>query len=171
MPEKTIQELINNVKEIKEEEIASLREEMSFLRSKFYNYTEVKKMEAFETTQKIDSLEQDSKMKNLRIVGIPEEPSEDLQQKIFMLATQKLDLQSIEEEDIDQCYRLGKVNNLKARDVIVKFKSKERRDLVYRCRRNMPREDPPIYINEELTQSRSKLFCRFMKENEWKTVG
>ena len=52
--------------------------------------------------------------------------------------------------------------------MIAKFTSRETRNLVYSCRRNMPRDDRPVYINEDLTQPRSKLFftARRMKKSE-----
>ena len=159
--EKTIQEVTETMKQLKENEIANSKEEVQFLRSKLYNHTDVKKMESVETKQKIDDLEQDSKLNNLRIVGISEDVDigdENLQQKLLTIANGKLNLQTITEDDIDQCYRLGEPNNLKARDVIVRFNSREKRNLVFKCKRNMPREDPPIYINEDLTQPRNKLF-------------
>ncbi len=159
--EKTIQELTESMNQIKEKDMADLKEEVQFLRSKLYNHAEVKKMESIHTKQKIDDLEQESKLNNLRIVGIPEDINvndENLLQKFLTIANEKLNLQAITKDDIDQCYRLGKPNDLKARDVIVRFNNREKRNLVFKCKRNMPREDPPIYINEDLTQPRNKLF-------------
>ena len=157
----TIHELTESLKQIKEKEMVDLKEEVQFLRSKLYNHTEVKKMEYIDTKQKIDDLEQESKLNNLRIVGIAEDADideENLQQKFLTIANEKLNLQAITKDDIDQCYRLGKPNDHKPRDVIVRFNSREKRNLVFKCKRNMPREDRPIYINEDLTQSRDKLF-------------
>ena len=111
IPETSIYESIHeNIAALKKKEIVGLREEVSFLRSKLYDHTEVKKPESIETKQRIDTLEQDSKMNNLRIVGIPEAIDEDLQHKILDMIQQKLNLSSIGEADIRQCYRLGKAN-------------------------------------------------------------
>ena len=90
-----------------------------------------------------------------------------LQQKILEIVNEKLNLQNIHEKDINSCYRLGKTNEPRTRDVIVRFGSREKRNLIYQCRRNMPREDQPIYINEDLTPRRSKLFydARRMKKS------
>ncbi len=81
-----------------------------------------------------------------------------MQQRVFEIATKKLNLQTISESDIDLCYRMGKANESKTRDVILRFGCREKRNLLYRCRRNMPREDRQIYINEDLTTRRNKLF-------------
>ena len=140
------------------EQTIQLKEEIESLKSKIYNQAEKEKTESTKTMLKMDDIEQDSKLNNLRIVGIPEEEGEVLHQKILQIATKKLNLQTISESDINLCYRLGKTDGSKARDVIVRFSSRDKRNLIYRCRRNMPREDQPIYINEDLTQRRNKLF-------------
>ena len=86
---------------------------------------------------------------------------------MLSITKQKLNLDAVEESDIDLCYRLGRAYDSKVRDVIVKFTSRDKRNLVYRCKRNMPREDPAIFINEDLTQTRNKLFfdARCMKKH------
>ena len=60
----------------------------------------------------MDDIEQDSKLNNLRLVGIPEDEGELLQEKVLVIANEKLNLQTISESDISQCYRLGKANEL-----------------------------------------------------------
>ena len=162
--DKTIQNLKEEVNEARNRESEmiqqsnNLKEEIEFLKSKLYNQTEKEKTESTKAMLKMDDIEQDSKLNNLRLVGIPEEEGEILQQKVLEIATKRLNLQTISESDIDLCYRLGKTNESKTRDVIVRFGSREKRNLIYRCRRNMPREDQPIYINEDLTIRRNKLF-------------
>ncbi len=100
------------------------------------------------------------------LVGVREEEEENLQEKVLTIFKEKLNLQGMCENDIDLYYRFGHAVQSKVRDVVVRFQSREKRNLVYRCRRNMPRDDPPIYINEDLTLIRSKLFydARRMKK-------
>ncbi len=78
----------------------------------------------------MDDIEQDSKLNNLRMVEIPEEEGEILQQKVLEIVTKKLNLQTINENDIDLCYRPGKTNESKNRDVIARFASREKRNLI-----------------------------------------
>ncbi len=171
--EKTIHDLKDEVSAAKKKELdmieqaGQLKEEIEVLKSKLFNQAERTKGDTIKTMLKMDDIEQDSKLDNLRIVGIPEEEEEILQQKVLEIANEKLNLQTINEEDINLCYRLGKANQSKTRDVIVRFSSREKRNLIYRCRRNMPREDHPIYINEDLTTRRNKLFydARSMKKS------
>ena len=165
---KIIDDLKKEVTMLKEETIENLKEEITVWKSKFYNHSEAKKIETAETNLKLDRLEQESKLNNLRIVGIAEEDDEDLKNKVLSITKHKLNLDAVCDDDIDICYRLGKACDSKVRDVIVKFTGREKRNLVYRCKRNMPREDPAIFINEDLTQSRNKLFydARCMKKHD-----
>ncbi len=102
-------------------------------------------------------LEQQSKMKNLRIVGLSEENGEDLEEKIIDLVQDNLNLTTIDSSDIETACRLGKVTREKTREVLVRFRDEDTRNLIYKCRRNIPRE-AHIYINEDLTAMRGKLY-------------
>ena len=54
---------------------------------------------------------------------------------------------------------MGKHSHTKARDILVTFSSREKRDAVYHNKRNMPRDETnPVFINEDLTLHRGKLF-------------
>ncbi len=158
---KAIEEDLKSVKE-RESQISEqnevLKKQIGKLESKLYIQAEEKFAESTETKTRIDDIEQESKLNNLRFVGIPEEEGEDLHNKVLNITKEKLNLQSIAGSDIDLCYRLGRAVDGKHRDILVRFQSRDKRNLIYRCRRNMPREDPPVYINEDLTLRRSKLF-------------
>ncbi len=149
------------------EQTNHLKEEIETLKSKLYNQAEKEKSESTKAMLKIDDIEQESKLNNLRLVGIHEEEAEILQQKVVEIIRDKLNLQAINGSDINTCYRLGKPNESKTRDVIVRFNSRDKRNLIYQCKRNMPRENQPIYINEDLTLRRNKLFydARSMKKS------
>ncbi len=165
---KSMDEIISKIKvdvdEAKENEkttkkhAENLMEELSSMKCKLYNQAEQKKIDTSKAKEKMDTLEQESKLNNLRFAGIPEEEDEILKEKILNIVKVKLNLNVIGENDIDLCYRLGKSSVAKVRDVMVKFTSREKRNLIYRCRRTMPRQDPPIFINEDLTVFRNKLF-------------
>ena len=162
--EKTIQDLREEVSAARKRETDmiqqtnNLKENIELLKSKLYNQAEREKTISTKTILKMDDIEQDSKLDNLRMVGIPEEEGEILKNKVIEITNEKLNLHNISESDINLCYRLGKTNESKTRDVIVRFNNREKRNLIYRCRRSMPREDHPIYINEDLTTRRNKLF-------------
>ncbi len=110
-------------------------------------------------TSTIDRLEQDKKMNNIRIVGIPEEEDKDIREKVLE-TTKKLKLpKQIQDEDLHRVCRMGRQRLNKSRDILVTFKQHEIRDIVYQNKMTMPRdENQPTFINEDLTLHRGKLF-------------
>ncbi len=113
--------------------------------------------------EKIDQLEQGTKMSNIKITGIIEEEEEDIKAKVVDLIRDQLKVYSIKLEDINEAGRMGKKNHTKTRDVIVKFNHSILRDTIYRKRKQLRRSDNPVYINEDLTQYRSQLFFEARK--------
>ncbi len=107
---------------------------------------------------KVDQLEQDSKEKNLRFVGLPEEEDENLKSKVIQVLNNKMHLTHITTKNIDDAFRMGKPKSIGPRDIIVKFSDRSTKNVVYHSRLKMPRQENPIYINEDITTRRSKLF-------------
>ncbi len=107
----------------------------------------------------IDQFEQDKKLNNIRIVGISESEQEDVLEKVLNV-TNKLKLSNqIKADDIMSACRMGRHSPDKPRDVLVTFRSRERRDAVYHNKKSMPRNDAqPVFFNEDLTLHRGKLF-------------
>lgn len=105
----------------------------------------------------IDDLKQEKLENNVRIVGL-EEHDRDEDDVHKMAKEYKMKLKK---SDIAEIIRLGKQGKKKkCRDVIVRFKDKAKREEFYRCRK-MNREKNAmqgVYINDHLTESRSKLF-------------
>ena len=104
----------------------------------------------------MENLEKQSKMKNVRIVGLPEEsPTEDLMTKIKKL-TQDLELNQDETlEGIDTVLRLGKPTKKdtdKPRQVLLTFKSIEGRNKFIRNRRKLKGKRRGLVILEDLTK-------------------
>ncbi len=84
---------------------------------------------------KIDQLEQCTKANNIRLVGMKEEEGEDIRTKVVDLAQSQLKIHNIKVEDIKEAGRLGKQNQSKTRDVLVKFNNSSLRDQIYRKRK------------------------------------
>ena len=80
--EKTIQDLREEVSAARKRETDmiqqtnNLKENIELLKSKLYNQAEREKTISTKTILKMDDIEQDSKLDNLRMVGIPEEEGE-----------------------------------------------------------------------------------------------
>ncbi len=106
---------------------------------------------------KLDQIDQRQREKNVRVVGFPEEV-DDSNVKVQLVelvgASQTL------VDDICSVTRMGKKKEEKPRDLVVQFVSKKKRDVFYAMRKRTPKnkENKKVYINEDLTESRAKLF-------------
>ena len=115
--------------------------------------------------------------------GFPEvEGTEDTDQKVLDLVNHQLHLDSpIVMEDIEASHRLGpradSAGNSLQRAVIVRFRSRRVRDLVYRARvklKDFNQESEPnarLYINEDLTAKRAKLLWECRKVKKLRRIG
>ncbi len=131
--------------------------------------TEVnKKFEESEETLKsiedrIDDLEQENKANNIRVFGMEEQEDEDLKTKVITLVKNRLQVH-IETDDIKDIGRMGKKRD-KVRDILIKFRSKTLRNKIYNRKKLLKQDktDNMIFINEDLTNNRSKLFFEARK--------
>ncbi len=117
----------------------------------------------------IDATRQQLKENNVRIVGLPEhaesesEESAELFNDVIEFSKSQLNMTSLNKDDIAEVHRLGRKSKEKARDIIVKFKYREIRNKFYQRRKQLYSEDnrksiTGIYINEDLTQHRQRLY-------------
>lgn len=115
-----------------------------------------------------DSLEQYSRRNSIRISGLPEVANENTDEIVIKLA-QELDA-SISPADIDRSHRVGKLvdqgrggrstsGTQRHRDILVKFATYNARQRLFMKRRELRDKDTMkhIFLNEDLTQTRSKL--------------
>ena len=98
----------------------------------------------------------------MRIVNFPEvEADKDIKLNITNMASDNLNLDDIEEEDVLRTWRLGRECINKPRDLIVQFSTREKRNEFYQqCKKTKVKAENgnSLYINEDLTALRSKLF-------------
>ena len=117
--------------------------------------------------KRVDCIEQSAKENNVRIVDLPETKGSNLTKQVVEL----LNLPNISEEDIHSTYRLGKERDGRIRDVIVRFVDKRKRDTFYSKRKSTPKgnDDKKVFINDDLTPFRSKLFfdARRLAKTNW----
>lgn len=102
---------------------------------------------------RIDSMEQYSRRRNVRIYNVPEEGKEDVSGKVVNLLKEKMDV-DISAEEIESAYRIGKKGS-NVRAVMVKFKSIRPKNLVVKKRRLL--RGSGVVIAEDLTASRHRL--------------
>ncbi len=143
-----------------EENIESIEEKL--VKSKMHLGTKIDSN--IDATEKhnlsLDAIEQQLKARNLVIHGIPEAAEDTLKSQLIALSENVLGI-SMKFSDIDNIYRLGKVNEDTPRKLLVKFHSKKMRDNVYQNRKKTPinpLSNCNVFINEDLTLHRSKLF-------------
>ena len=119
----------------------------------------------------LDSSEQFSRVRNIRIFGMDEAETEDLFQEILNLFTVKMKVNSINISDIKACHRVEAKNPVpdKPRTVLVSFNSVNKRTEVLKSRKLL--KNTKISIKEDLTQYRLKLLsaavAKFSSKNAW----
>ena len=113
-----------------------------------------------------DALEQYGRWNNLRISRIPEQEQEDTNEAVMAIANGVMKLDPpLQPGDVEVSHRLPKPRNSKPgepRQVIVRFRSKATRYSVISNRKNLKAYNEEnackIYINEDLTSTRARLF-------------
>ena len=134
-----------------------------------------------------DGVEQYSRRANLRLYGIPEdENGENTDAKVLEVVNERMRIHPpIQQNDIERSHRLGpktdRQGQRRSRSIIVRFASERTRDGVYRARfklKNFNTNHAPIFINEDLTATRSAIAAeaRQLKKNKkildtWTAAG
>lgn len=127
---------------------------------------------------RVDSLEQQQRIKTLRIVGIPEKTDENmaeeqnapetLEEKIRTFIKEKLNV-NLTRDDINTCYRVGKKEASKTRPIMLSFAQEKKKAEVYRQRIQLKTQRPLVFLNEDLTPQRAKLYAdtrKLVKEHK-----
>ncbi len=155
---RTIQKLQDDFSEFKHNQqrlIENLRHEVATKDAR------VKQLEL-----QIDTMEQQQLSKTVRIVNLPEiEEDKDIKQNIVGIATDNLKMKNIRKADIVKAHRMGKQNDNKPRDLILTFADEDKRNAFRNesQKAKLKTEDgTPVYVNDNLTIARLKLFydCR-----------
>ncbi len=106
---------------------------------------------------KLDEMDQRQRNKNVRVVGFPEHDNEDsnISNNLIQLVGAE-----IPTESIVSTTRMGRKREGKHRDLVVQFSNQKTRDQFYASRKNTPKdnENKKVFINEDLTEARAKLF-------------
>ena len=132
--------------------IASLRQENAELKAR---------IEMLEN--RAEAAEQYSRRNCLRIAGVPENQSENTD--VYVIDLSRATEAEVSLDDIERSHRVGKPKNAgRPRDIIVKISSYRTRRKLYEARtKTRDRGYRGVYINEDLTKSRSKLLLKARK--------
>ncbi len=161
-------ELLNDLQQGTDAQVEQLQESLesvagedNSLRQNNYKWHEENKDTLKKMRQNIDDVEQIHKMNNLRIAGLEEEDDEDVQAKVIGLAK---DLNTkLEPKDIIEVQRMGRPKQNQTRDILIKFANHQIRNALYQNRKRLQHTRSGVYMNEDLTQGRSKLFYEARK--------
>ncbi len=107
---------------------------------------------------KIDDMDQRQRENNVRVVGLP--GKDDCDNNINSNLVQLVGATDIQPESIISATRMGRIRGGRPRDLVVKFSTKTARDKFYALRKKTPKdeENNKVFINEDLTEARAKLF-------------
>lgn len=150
-----------------DERILSLEAKIDVIETQLKNV----QIEKDELYLKVDQLEQETKLAQLRLMGLPED-STDIKSKVSKLIQDKLGIPNI---NIERCYRIGKRQNSKSskpRPINIQFSSVSQRNLVFFEKKKL--KNTNLLIVEELTLRRYNLLMlardRIGKDRVW-TIG
>ena len=109
----------------------------------------------------IDRLEQYSRRDNVKVIGIPETEGEDCVKKIQELASEiGVDMK---DTDISVAHRV-KSKGKKGNPIIVRFVRRESKIQMMMNKKKLKEQNKEIYIQEDLTQLRSRLLWTVKKD-------
>ena len=128
----------------------------------------------------VGDVEQHTRKHNLEIHGIAETADEDVTENVVKLG--KVANVYISPSDIDICHQMGPRNSSGPKPITVRFKSHKKKTELYKARKHLKsvslnqyfHATNVVYINENLTYLRRKLFAKvrkFKKDNHWQVPG
>ncbi len=142
-------------------QLAELKAEHKESMARFTKELEMRDKCIMKLEAQIDSMDQQNRLNNVRVVGLEETDGETTKEDVVRMM--KLEKFKINSGDIEKVHRLGKRNKTKTpRDTLVKFKSQTARNRIYDNRIAIAKttsEDRTRrpFINEDLTKFRAKL--------------
>ncbi|XP_030759774.1 uncharacterized protein LOC115885125 [Sitophilus oryzae] len=121
---------------------------------------------------RMDNLEYKIRQNSLRVVGLEDGSDENLVSKMLTLLNDAVRVKCCLQE-INNVYRMGKMEIGKSRVTIVSFTSVLKRNEVFNNRRNL--KGTGIYINEDLTAKQHQVLLaarrKYGMRNAWSTYG
>ncbi|CAH1155632.1 unnamed protein product [Phaedon cochleariae] len=134
---------------------------------------ESNKVEIKSMNDRMDKLEQKLKSNTLRIIGLDEEPNENLIAKVSNLLNNVLKVPCTQ-QDFNNIYRTGKIKNqTKPRTIMISFISHMKRNQIYAAKKLL--KGTNMYINEDLTKLQYSLYGiaknKFGNKNVWSSNG
>lgn len=124
-----------------------------------------------EANDKLEQLEQFSRLDGVRLFGLPEKNDENITDQVVSLFNTKLQV-DVKSEDISACYRL-KAKEGSIRPVMIKFSGRSVKNEIYRAKSKF--KGTKFILREDLTKQRasavSDLNKRFTNKNVFTNSG
>lgn len=147
--------------------IASLEAELEILRSNNNKLNDDSSEDSHKKLeQKVDSLEQRSRNKNIRIIGYEETDGENVLARVKELFVDKLNVSMSEE--IVAVYRVGKVKEGRPRQLLVTFNEVSSKNLIYMKKKYL--KGTGLAIKEDLTLGRLRIVQEASEKYGFKNV-
>ncbi|CAG9825699.1 unnamed protein product [Phaedon cochleariae] len=172
---KAVTDTVKNKLQQLEQKVTELKNEMN--QTKHDNNTQIKTLggslkkitgENEMLRNKLDNMEQEMKKNNLRIFNLQENSQENTSQDIITFFRSKLAI-SLEDKDIDICYRIGKNDNTrKPRGIFLKLKNFDKRQEIYHKKKLL--KGTGVIIREDLTKLRVEMLSKAIEKTSLKNV-
>lgn len=147
-------ELMNNIKELSKK-VDNLEKKIELKDQRIQQLEN--KIKAIEVSQ--DAHNQFLRRDNIRLNGLVEKKEENIELEVLSVFNDTMKVHPpIKPEDIARVYRIGRPNNNRPRQVIVKMASNRNKESVFKNKKSLA--TTPISLNEDLTQARAHLLYR-----------
>lgn len=122
--------------------------------------------------EKVDNIQQQTKINNLRLVGFKEQSDEHLMDNVVKLLNEKMNC-NINSHDIVSVYRTGTIRNDKPRHVVIKFCDNACKMKIYNNKKSL--KGTGLVLKEDLIHSRvlmvQKASDKYGFKNVWTING
>lgn len=125
------------------------------------------KTENEKNLQKLEIMEQELKKNNLRVFNLKEKTNEDTIQEVINLFNSKMHL-DIKKDDIEVCYRIGKIEKEKTRGIFLKMTSCYLKQNIYTNKKLLL--GTGVVVREDFTTNRKFLLDEAIKKYSLKKV-
>ena len=102
-------------------------------------------------SEKLDNLEQYGRRSSVRMFNVPQLPGQPCDDAALKVMNELMGV-NVSEADIERCHTVGKPNAQGNRRIIIKFKSYQSEDEVYKAKTKLKENPDKIILTEDLTK-------------------
>lgn len=117
--------------------------------------------------QRVEQLDQISRCCNLRVFNLQEKDNENTTTSVVKILNLKMNI-GLDESDIQECYRIGRLNKEKQRGILLKLKNFEMKQKIYNSKKFL--KGTGLVVREDITANRLKIMEEAIKCTNIKSV-